>query len=136
MIAALASRRGNSGVYPQGRYEVQILDSYGQKGGQKDDCGALYGIAAPGKDACNAPTVWQNFDVEFTAPSCKESKKVAPPVATVHHNGVKIHDAVKITSDNTLRGLSGDACTPGPILLQENDCPVQFRNLWLLQLEE
>lgn len=133
---ATGQRRGNSGVYLQGRYEVQILDSYGAKGGQKDDCGALYSIAAPTMNVCKAPTVWQSYDVEFTAPTCENGKKTAPAVATVHHNGVKIHDRVKLTTDNTLRGLGGDPCSPGPILLQENGCPVQFRNIWLLPLKD
>src|SRR5262245_4984170 len=59
--------RGNSGVYVQGRYEVQILDSYGLKSGMQD-CGAIYGIAAPSVNACKAPTVWQSYDIEFTPP--------------------------------------------------------------------
>jgi hypothetical protein len=133
---AKGQRRGNSGVYLQGRYEVQILDSYGARGGQKDDCGALYSIAAPTMNVCKAPTVWQSYDIEFTAPKCADGKKVAPAVATVYHNGIKIHDNVKLTTDNTLRGLGGDPCSPGPILLQENGCPVQFRNIWLLPIKE
>jgi hypothetical protein len=133
---ATGQRRGNSGVYLQGRYEVQILDSHGVKGGEKDDCGALYSIAAPTMNVCKAPTVWQSYDVEFTAPKCEDGKKTTPAVATVYHNGVKIHDGVKITTDNTLRGLGGDPCSPGPILLQENGCPVQFRNIWLMPLKE
>jgi len=133
---ATGQRRGNSGVYLQGRYEVQILDSYGAKGGQKDDCGAIYSIAAPTMNVCKAPTVWQSYDIEFQSPRCANGKKVEPAIVTVHHNGVKIHENVKITTDNTLRGLGGDPCTPGPILLQENGCPVQFRNIWLLPLKE
>lgn len=133
---ATGQRRGNSGVYLQGRYEVQILDSYGTKGGQKDDCGALYSIAAPLQNVCKAPTVWQSYDIEYRSPRCENGKKVEPAVATVYHNGVKIHDKVKITSDNTLRGLGGDPCAPGPIMLQENGCPVQFRNIWLLPVKE
>lgn len=129
---AKGQRRGNSGVYLQGRYEVQVLDSYGATKSQKDDCGAVYSVAAPSANVCKAPTVWQSFDIDFQSPKCKDGKKVAPAVVSVRHNGVKIHDGVKITIDNSLRGLGGDTCTPGPILLQENGCPVQFRNIWLL----
>jgi hypothetical protein len=126
--------RGNSGVYVQGRYEVQILDSYGLVS-KDNDCGAIYGVAAPLVNACKAPTVWQTYDIEFHAPKCENGKKVEPARITVYQNGIKIHDDVKITKDNTTAGLGGDVCTPGPILLQDHGHPVQFRNLWLLPLK-
>ena len=124
--------RGNSGVYLQGRYEVQILDSYGLKSG-KNDCAAIYGVAAPTVNACKAPTVWQTFDIEFTAPKVENGKKTEPARMTVHHNGVKVHDDVAVTSDNTTSGIGGDVATPGPILLQDHGHPVQYRNIWLLK---
>jgi hypothetical protein len=124
--------RGNSGVYVQGRYEVQVLDSYGLES-KIDDCGAIYGIAIPLKNACKAPTVWQSYDIEFTAPVCKDGKKTEPGRMTVFHNGVKIHDDVKLTKDNTTAGLGGDPCAPGPIMLQDHGNPVQFRNIWLVK---
>jgi hypothetical protein len=134
MPEAQGQARGNSGVYVQGRYEVQILDSYGLKS-KADDCGAIYGVAAPSVNACKAPTVWQSYDIDFHSPQCEDGKKVAPARITVWHNGVKIHDDVKITKDNTTAGLGGDSCTPGPIMLQDHGNPVQFRNIWLLPLK-
>lgn len=128
---AAGQGRGNSGVYVQGRYEVQILDSYGLKSG-KNDCGAIYGVAAPSVNACKAPTVWQSYDIEFTAPKVENGKKTEPARMTVTHNGIKIHDNVAVTSDNTTAGLGGDIAKPGPILLQDHGHPVQFRNVWLL----
>ena len=124
--------RGNSGVYVQGRYEVQILDSYGLKPG-KNDCGAIYEVAAPAVNACKAPTVWQSYDIEFTAPTVENGKKTAPARMTVYQNGVKIHDDVAVTSDNTRAGAGGDISKPGPILLQDHGHPVQFRNVWLVK---
>jgi hypothetical protein len=124
--------RGNSGVYVQGRYEVQILDSYGLES-KNNDCGAIYEVAAPSVNACKVPTVWQSYDIEFTAPKCVDGNKTEPPVITVFHNGIKIHDKVKITSDNTRAGLGGNVCTPGPIMLQFHGDPVQFRNVWLVK---
>jgi hypothetical protein len=124
--------RGNSGVYVQGRYEVQVLDSYGLDS-KNNDCGAIYEVAPPLVNACKAPTVWQSYDIEFTSPKCADGKKTEPPVITVFHNGVKIHDKLKITSDNTRAGLGGDVCTPGPIMLQFHGDPVQFRNVWLVK---
>jgi hypothetical protein len=135
MPKASGQGRGNSGVYLQGRYEVQVLDSYGLKS-RDNDCGGIYGVAAPLVNACKAPTVWQSYDITFEAPQCENGKKKAPGVITVYQNGIKIHDKVKITTDNTTAGLGGDPCAPGPILLQDHGNPVQFRNIWLLPLAE
>jgi hypothetical protein len=132
MPRATGQGRGNSGVYVQGRYEVQVLDSYGLKS-KDNDCGGIYEVAAPLVNACKAPTVWQTYDIEFTAPKCKDGKKVSPAKMTVLHNGVKIHDNVVMTKDNTRAGLGGDVCTPGPILLQDHGNPVQYRNIWLVK---
>jgi hypothetical protein len=122
--------RGNSGVYVQGRYEVQVLDSYGLKS-EKNDCGAIYGVSAPLVNACKAPTVWQSYDIEFTAPKFENGKKTEPARMTVYQNGVKIQDNVAIPVDNTTAGLGGDPSKPGPILLQDHGHPVQYRNIWL-----
>jgi rubredoxin len=123
--------RGNSGVYVQGRYEVQVLDSYGLDS-KDNDCGAIYGIAAPLKNACKAPTVWQSYDIEFHTPVCEAGKKVKPARITVKQNGVLIHDNLEITKDNTTAGLGGDVCKPGPLMLQSHGAPVQFRNIWMV----
>jgi hypothetical protein len=134
-----SQERGNSGVYLQGRYEVQVLDSYNSPTYAKGECGAIYEVASPRVNACKAPTVWQSYDIEFQAPVCKDGKVVEPPRATVFQNGVKIHDDVKIVPpDNqhhTRAGLETDPCTPGPIMLQDHGHPVQFRNIWLLPLK-
>jgi hypothetical protein len=124
--------RGNSGVYVQGRYEVQVLDSYGLRSGL-EDCGAIFAIAAPLVNACKAPTIWQSYDIEFQAATFEKGKKIAPAVMTVYQNGIKIHDRLKITADNTLLGLDGDPSTPGPIMLQYLGSPVQYRNIWLVE---
>jgi hypothetical protein len=134
MPKAKGQARGNSGVYVQGRYEVQVLDSYGLKS-QKGDCGAIYEVSAPLVNACKAPTVWQSYDIEFHAPVCKDGKKVEPARMTVYQNGVKIQDDVKINRNFTRAGMETDPCTPGPILLQDHGNPVQFRNIWLMQLK-
>lgn len=124
--------RGNSGVYVQGRYEVQVLDSYGIES-KNNDCAAIYEVAAPLKNVCKAPTVWQSYDIEFTAPKFENGKKVEPVHMTVYHNGVKVHDDLKVKVDNTRAGMGGDPATPGPILLQDHGHPVQYRNIWLVK---
>lgn len=131
MPEAKGQARGNSGVYLQGRYEVQVLDSYGLDS-QDNDCGGIYKVAKPRVNACKAPTVWQSYDIDFHAPVCRDGKKAAPARISVVQNGVPIHENVAIPLDNTVAGLGGDPCLPGPIMLQDHGNPVQYRNIWLL----
>jgi hypothetical protein len=133
MPGAKGQARGNSGIYLQGRYEVQILDSYGLNS-QDNDCGGIYEVARPRVNACKAPTVWQSYDIDFRAPRFVEGKKQEPARISVVQNGVVIHDDVAIPVENTRAGLGGDPSTPGPIMLQDHGNPIQFRNIWLLPL--
>jgi len=125
--------RGNSGVYLQGRYEVQVLDSYGLES-QDNDCGGIYKVAKPLVNACKAPTIWQAYDIDFQPPVFENGRKVKAARITVRQNGKLIHDDVEIPLDNTVSGLGGDPSTPGPLHLQDHGDPVEFRNIWLVPL--
>jgi Domain of Unknown Function (DUF1080) len=126
--------RGNSGVYVQGRYEVQVLDSYGIEKPGQGDCGAIYGVEPPLVNAAKAPTVWQSYDIEFHSPRFESGKKAEPARMTVYWNGVRVHDRTAIKTDNTTAGLGGDPAKPGPLMLQDHGAPVQYRNIWLVAL--
>ena len=134
MPDAQGQARGNSGVYLQGRYEVQVLDSYGLDS-KDNDCGGIYEVAKPRVNACKAPTVWQSYDIDFRAPVVRDGAKVTPATISVVQNGVVIHENVAIPVDNTRAGLGGSPSKAGPIMLQDHGNPVQFRNIWLVPLD-
>jgi 3-keto-disaccharide hydrolase len=125
--------RGNSGVYLQGRYEVQILDSYGLKG-LDNECGGIYKVAAPLVNMCSPPMQWQTYDITFTAPRFDSAGvKTQDAIVTIVHNGVTIHDRLKIPKP-TGGALDNHVAEPGGIVLQDHGNPVQFRNIWLVEL--
>ncbi len=121
--------RGNSGVYLQSRYEVQILDSYGLEG-KDNECGGIYKLSAPLVNMCAPPLQWQTFDIEFRAARFdKEADKVQDARMTVYHNGVLIQDDVAIP----VRSTGGQAVQSGGLLLQDHGNPVRFRNIWVME---
>ena len=132
MPEARGQGRGNSGVYLQGRYEVQVLDSYGLEG-LDNECGGIYQVAAPLVNMCAPPMQWQTYDITFRAPRLDQAgNKKSDPCLTVIHNGVKIHDQVNVPGSTTA-ALGGNATKPGGIYLQDHGNTVQFRNIWLVE---
>ncbi|MHC4220217.1 MAG: 3-keto-disaccharide hydrolase [Planctomycetota bacterium] len=126
--------KSNSGVYLHGRYEVQVLDSWGQEpsGGS---CGAIYSIAPPLVNASRPPGQWQSYDILFRAPRYDEvDALVDHPRVTVLHNGVVIHNNLTLPHA-TPGGVGGEFMhTMGPILLQFHGDPVRYRNIWARRL--
>jgi hypothetical protein len=125
MPEASGQDRANSGVYLQGRYELQLLDSFGMETSD-DGCGALYKRAAPLWNACRRPEVWQVLDVAFTARHDDE-----PARLTAFLNGVLIHNNLLIAGP-TGGALDEDESEPGPLRLQDHGCAVRFRNIWIV----
>ncbi len=122
--------RGNSGVYLQGRYEIQVLDSFGL-GLESNECGAIYEQRAPSVNMSFPPLVWQTYDIDFEAARFDASgAKTVPAVVTLRHNGVLVHEKVELAGP-TGRG-EPEGPEPGPLLLQDHWNPVVYRNIWLV----
>jgi hypothetical protein len=128
--------RGNSGIYLQGRYEVQMLDSFGLEGKQ-NECGGIYSVKDPDINMCFPPLAWQTYDIEYLTAKYENGKLVANPRVTVQHNGVKIHDNVELPGDrSTTAAPMKPGPEPGPIYLQDHGNPVRYRNIWVVPLND
>jgi hypothetical protein len=135
MPDARGQGRGNSGVYLQARYEVQVLDSFGLEG-RDNECGGIYSVAPPLVNMCAPPMQWQTYDITFSAARFDNSAKLVEDAEmTVVHNGVKIHDRAKV-SKATTAAPGGNMTQRGGIYLQDHGNPVQYRNIWLVELPE
>ena len=129
MPNARGQGRGNSGVYLQGRYEVQVLDSFGLTG-EQNECGGIYSISKPLLNMCLPPLAWQTYDVQFKAAQFgADGKKQADGLITVRHNGVVIHEQVKLTHATTAAPVA-EGADPGPLYLQDHGNQVRYRNIW------
>jgi hypothetical protein len=126
--------RGNSGVYLQGRYEIQVLDSYQSKTYFNGQAGALYGITAPLVNACRKPGEWQTYDIIFHPPKRSSDGKVEAGSVTVLHNGVLVQDHVAVTGQSTTAAAFQDVVARGPLMLQDHGNPVRYRNIWVRRL--
>ncbi len=125
--------RGNSGIYVQGRYEVQMLDSFGLKG-KNNECGGIYSVKDPDVNMCFPPLTWQTYDIEYTAAKYEGEKLIANPRMTVRHNGVLVHDNVELPGErSTTAAPSRPGPSPGPVFVQNHGCPVRYRNIWVVE---
>lgn len=128
--------RGNSGLFLQGGYEVQILNSYGT-GGMWDDCGALYKASPPKVNAARPPMEWQTYDIDYKASVWKDGRKISPPRISVRLNGVPVHHDQEIphATSHSVVGRAKEPVGSGPLRLQDHRHAIQFRNIWVLPLE-
>lgn len=126
-------QRGNSGIYLQGRHEVQMLDSFGLSG-EQNECGGIYSIKKPDLNMCYPPMQWQTYDIEFHAAQFDGDKRTKDAWMTVEHNGVVIHEKVDLKKKTTAApvDLGPEA---GPIYLQDHGNQVRYRNIWLLPVD-
>ncbi|MHC4208976.1 MAG: 3-keto-disaccharide hydrolase [Planctomycetota bacterium] len=126
--------RANSGVYLHGRYEIQVLDSFGRPP-EIDGCGALYGIAPPLVNASRPPGQWQSYDIVFQGPRYgPRDELLSLPRVTVLHNGIAIHNHREVPRITRAALPGGFMRTMGPIMLQYHGDPVRYRNIWVRRL--
>ena len=124
--------RGNSGCYLQGRYETQVLDSFGLEG-RNNECGGIYSIKDPDLNMCLPPMAWQTYDIDFTAAKFDaEGKKTANARMTVRLNGVVVHNDVELPKITTA-APTPEGPGPGFLHLQNHGNPVRYRNIWVVE---
>lgn len=131
MPEARGQGRANSGVYMQGRYETQVLDSFGLAG-KDNECGGIYSVKDSDVNMCFPPLSWQTYDIDFTAAKYDEAgNKTANARMTVKLNGVVVHKDVEVPKTTTAAPVP-EGPAAGPIYLQNHGNPIRFRNVWLV----
>ena len=123
---------GNSGVFLQNRYEIQVFDSFG--GQQSERLRRHLRLPRPDVNVSFPPLSWQTFDVDYTAARFDpEGKMVKRPVVTVRHNDIVVHENVTLPE----KGNGGPPSPEGgPLFLQAHGSPVRYRNIWVVERNE
>ena len=136
----VANKGGNSGVYLQNRYEIQILDGDSTAHG----LAAVINDAAAPYSAYNGTGKWNAYDIVFRAARFKDGKLVENPLVTVYFNGIKVHKNQRISQvyggvnsgiDGGNDGGKGITDTPGGIKLQAEGHEVLYRNIWVKEID-
>lgn len=136
-VTGKGQERGNSGIYLQGLYELQVLDSYHQETYVNGQAGSIYKQAIPLVNACRKPGEWQAYDIVFTAPVFSPGKRILYPArVTVFQNGVLVLNDFHIQGPTQYIGMPAYAFYDGtgPIMLQDHHNPTSFKNIWIRQL--
>lgn len=130
MPHARGQGRGNSGYYAQGKYEVQMLDSFGLEG-KNNECGGIYEFHDPSPNMCLPPLTWQTYDIDFTAPKYDaDGNKTSEARMTVRHNGVVVQDDKEIPRPTRAAPVK-EGPGGGPVYIQNHGNPVRYRNIWI-----
>jgi hypothetical protein len=132
--------KGNSGVYLQNRYEIQVLDGDKTKHGMA----AVINESESPYHAYNGVGKWNSYDIVFRAARFKDGKRVEKAMVTMYFNGKKVHENVQIDKvwggarsgiDGGNDGGRGITDTPGGLKLQCEGHDVRYRNAWIKELD-
>ena len=134
MPEASGQAKSNSGVFLQGRYEIQVLDSSDWDIPGFGDCGAVYDQISPLTNACKPALEWQTYDVVFRAPRCEGEVAQENARITLFHNGVVVHNNVEVEG---VTGAPSDTNVhlPGHLRLQDHKNTIWYRNIWATHLK-
>jgi hypothetical protein len=132
-IRGNSQNRGNSGIFLQGRYEVQVLDSTDNPTYADGQAGALYGQWPPLANPARKPGEWQSYDIVFEGPRMNGDRLITPAYITVFLNGVLLHNRKELMGPTVHRALAKYTAQPGeaPLVLQDHATPVRYRNIWV-----
>ncbi|MDR2385027.1 MAG: DUF1080 domain-containing protein [Tannerella sp.] len=138
-ITGEGQARGNGGIYLQGKYELQVLDSYGNETYSNGQAGSIYKQSRPLVNAMRPPGEWNVYDIIYTAPTFKgDGTYRTPPRVTVIHNGIVVQNNTTIIGTTEYIGFPRvEKHGPGPVVLQSHGDPsepVSFRNIWIREL--
>jgi Domain of Unknown Function (DUF1080) len=136
VVRGTSQNRGNSGIFLQGRYEVQVLDSFENPTYADGQAGAIYGQWPPLVNPVRKPGEWQAYDIVFEAPRVDGGKVVKPAYLTVFLNGVLLHHHKEVMGPTVHRALASYAPQPAEdsLVLQDHQQPVRYRNIWIRRL--
>ncbi len=131
-------KRGNSGIFFFGRYEIQVLDNYDNPTYPDGQASAIYSYMPPLVNACRKPGEWQTYDIIFAGPRFKDGKLEKPAFVTVLHNGVLTQNHVALIGDMAHRNVGRYHLHPekGPIKLQDHNNPVRYRSIWIREFKQ
>ena len=141
VIKGTSQGRGNSGVlFSDGRYEVQVLDSYENRTYRNGQAASVYKQYAPLVNASKKPGEWQTYDIIFSQPHFKDDGSyLVPPKITVLHNGVLVQNSVVLRGPTVYIGMPEyqiEKHGPGSIMLQNHGDAVSYRNIWIRELDD
>ncbi|MGL6193704.1 MAG: 3-keto-disaccharide hydrolase [Thermoguttaceae bacterium] len=127
---------GNSGVILMGCVEIQVIESHDSFIYADGNAGSIYGQYPPLVNPARKPGEWQSFDITFTAPKIEDGKQVTPGYVTVFYNGVLVQNHREVLGKMAHRELPAPIeVEKGPLLLQEHGSAVQYRNIWIRNID-